>query len=642
MTNQDDAIGTQKLAGSRTENEIAAEALRESEHKFRVLAETMPAAIFVYQGDKYVYVNSAAEKITGYSREELLAMNFWDWVSPEHQETLRERGRARQRGEQVVPRYEVKYRAKDGTEGWADFAAGLFEYGGKPAVIAVAFDITKRKKAEKALKKSQYILSKAQDIAHVGNWAWNLKTGLMNWSDEGFRIFGYIPGEVEPSLDLFLSRIHPDDRDMVIKSTDAIRYKHKLGSIDYRIVKPDGYIRYVNTVADKIARDAVGSPLWVYGINQDITARKQAEKALVKSRAILSRAQDIAHVGNWAWDLKTNGIQWSDEIFKIFGYKPQELQPTYEWLLTRIFPDDREPFTRSVSAAIHENKLFNTDYRIITPDGSVHYLNIVADRIKKNKAGDPEWMYGIIQDITGRKQIENKLRDAQAQAELYVDLMGHDINNMNMVALGFLEMANDKLKAEGMLDTSDEQLLLKSIENIKNSSMLIDNVRKLQRERAGELKLMAIDIAEVLSSVKDQYLNVPNRDVKINLNTTCRCAVIANDLLRDIFSNLVGNSIKHSSGPLTVNIDMACIGERGVNFCKVTVEDNGPGIPDAMKALIFDRSHEAKKLRGKGLGLYIVNTLVRDFNGKVWAEDRVPGDHTKGARFVVILPAIEK
>ncbi|BAI62269.1 putative histidine kinase [Methanocella paludicola SANAE] len=625
-----------------TRNDRAAEALRESEHKFRVLAETMPAAIFLYQGDKYIYVNPAAEKITGYSKEELIGMNFWDWVSPEYKDIMRDRGRARQMGESAPSRYEVKFRAKDGREGWADFAAGLIEYGGRPAVIAVAFDITNRKKAEKALKKSQYILSKAQEIAHVGNWAWNLRTGGMKWSDEGFRIFGYSPQEFEPSLDWLLSRVHPDDKDTVTKSTDATRYRQKLGSIDYRIIMPDGSIRYINTVADKLVKDAEGKPLWVYGINQDVTARKQAEKALVKSRAILSRAQDIAHIGNWAWDLKTNNMQWSDEIFKIFGYRPQEFQPTYGWAITRVFPDDRGLLASSARAAINENKLFNIDFRIITPDGSIHYLNIVADRIKKDRSGAPEWMYGIVEDITKRKFIENKFRDAQAQAELYVDLMGHDINNMNMVALGFLEMADDKLRAGGTLDMSDEQLILKAVENIKSSSILIDNVRKLQRERAGELKLMAIDIVEVLASVKDQYLNVPGRDVKIDLDMKCSCAVIANDLLRDVFSNLVGNSIKHSSGPLTVNIRMTCDGEAGMKFCKVAVEDNGPGIPDTQKALIFDRSQTVKKLRGKGLGLYIVNTLVSDFHGKVWVEDRVYGDHTKGARFVVMLPAIEK
>jgi signal transduction histidine kinase len=89
-----------------------------------------------------------------------------------------------------------------------------------------------------------------------------------------------------------------------------------------------------------------------------------------------------------------------------------------------------------------------------------------------------------------------------------------------------------------------------------------------------------------------------------------------------------------------VSIDLSCVSEDGVDFCKVAVEDNGPGIPDAMKELIFDRSHTVKKLRGKGLGLYIVNTLVQDFHGRVWVEDRVTGDCTKGARVVVMLPSV--
>jgi len=129
MQTPSDSMEKPNQAKQRAGNDRAAEALRESEHKFRVLTETMPAAIFLYQGDRYVYVNPAAEKITGYSREELTGMNFWDWVSPEYKGIMRDRGRARQIGEPAPSRYEVKYLTKDGREGWADFAAGLIEYG---------------------------------------------------------------------------------------------------------------------------------------------------------------------------------------------------------------------------------------------------------------------------------------------------------------------------------------------------------------------------------------------------------------------------------------------------------------------------------------------------------------------------------
>jgi signal transduction histidine kinase len=116
--------------------------------------------------------------------------------------------------------------------------------------------------------------------------------------------------------------------------------------------------------------------------------------------------------------------------------------------------------------------------------------------------------------------------------------------------------------------------------------------------------------------------------------------VLANELLRDVFVNIVGNAIKHSRGNIAINVSLSVEQRQGTHFCRVDVEDTGPGIPDDRKKVIFDRmGSDRTKLLGKGLGLYLVKTLVDDFHGKVWVEDRVPGDYEKGARFVVLLPA---
>ncbi|MEX1254976.1 MAG: PAS domain S-box protein [Dehalococcoidia bacterium] len=135
-----------------TERARAEEALRESEAKFRSLAETVAAAAFIYQGTQMVYVNSAAEALTGHSRDELLKMSFWDMIHPDFQDFVRERGLARQRGEQVPSRYEVMLLTKAGEERWLDFMARGIEYEGQPAVLGTAFDITERKRAEEALR----------------------------------------------------------------------------------------------------------------------------------------------------------------------------------------------------------------------------------------------------------------------------------------------------------------------------------------------------------------------------------------------------------------------------------------------------------------------------------------------------------
>jgi PAS domain S-box-containing protein len=120
---------------------------RETELKFRTLAEMTTAAIFIYQGKRNRYVNPATEAITGYSEQELLAMNFWDVIHPDFREIVKTQGMARQRGELVPARYEVKILTKEGEERWLDFTGGLIEFQGKPAVLGTAFDITERKRA---------------------------------------------------------------------------------------------------------------------------------------------------------------------------------------------------------------------------------------------------------------------------------------------------------------------------------------------------------------------------------------------------------------------------------------------------------------------------------------------------------------
>jgi PAS domain S-box-containing protein len=495
------------LRSEISERERAEKAARESEVKFRILTESSPAAILLYRDDRLIYVNRTAENITGFTREELLSGMPWKFVHPDSRPTVIERAAARLRGDIMPSRYEVKILTKGGEERWLDISAERISYGGAP-------------------------------------------TGLVS------------------------------------------------------------------------------------GI--DITVRKKTEKALIKSRAILSRAQSIAHVGNWAWDLKTNEMQWSDEIFRIFGYEPKQLHPTYLWTIAHVHPDDRKLVSDSADAAIKENRLFNIDYRIIIADGSTCYINCVADKLRRDADGHPLWMYGIMQDITARKRVEEALQEAKAQAELYLDLMGHDINNMNQIGIGFLELALDTLK----LDDRAKQMISKPLEALENSTRLISNVRKLQRAKDGGLLLHEMDVGETIGRLIPQYSRVAGRSVNINYHADRECHVLANDLLLDVFSNIIGNAVKHSRGPLTIDIRLknALMGDR--QHCIVSIEDNGPGISDDMKGQLFTGHQRGKVITGNGLGLYLVKTLVEDFHGTVGVEDRIAGDPSKGCRFIVTLPEL--
>jgi PAS domain S-box-containing protein len=230
----------------------------------------------------------------------------------------------------------------------------------------------------------------------------------------------------------------------------------------------------------------------------------------------------------------------------------------------------------------------------------------------------------------------------QHLSELLLDLMSHDINNMNQIGIGFLELVHDKIESGHTIGKEDINLIDKVLETLQNSSTLIGNVSKIMRQRTGKIPLITIDLCNIVKDIQRHYSLRGTKTVTINFKETSGCYVLANELLYDVFANLITNAIKHSPDTydLIIDIGVEVINEYGHNYYLVTVSDNGPGIPDELKAKLFSRFQMGeKKEKGSGLGLYLVKTLVEAFNGTIRMEDRVPGDYTKGTKFVIKLPA---
>jgi signal transduction histidine kinase len=284
----------------------------------------------------------------------------------------------------------------------------------------------------------------------------------------------------------------------------------------------------------------------------------------------------------------------------------------------------------------------NTEILVKPADGSMLTL-LVSSAPIISPDGRITSAVATIVDITRLKSAENALQEAKGQAEMYLDLMGHDINNLNQVGIGFLELALDELHSRGRLEPGDQLLLEKAMETQINSSKLIENVRKIQKSREGGLRYKALDISYLLEKIKEYHSSIPDRTVTIRFSPVKHCYVNANDLIWDVFTNLVGNAIKHSppGRPLEIDMGIKKVTVKGKDLYKITIEDNGPGIPDELKGRLFTRFRKGKtKTSGRGLGLYLVKTLLEDFSGSVSVEDRVKGDYNKGTRFTVLLPAV--
>jgi signal transduction histidine kinase len=249
----------------------------------------------------------------------------------------------------------------------------------------------------------------------------------------------------------------------------------------------------------------------------------------------------------------------------------------------------------------------------------------------------------LYREVEVRAATEKALAEANSQAELYLDLMGHDINNLNQVGIGYLELAMGSTDLEEV-----KSMIEKPLEAMREASRIIENVRKLKQislERPDtDIAVKVINLCDILPELKEHYMKMTNRDITINIQSPNLCFVKANDLIVDVFSNLIDNAVKHSGSmnPLTINVKIERIIEKKQYYYRCMVEDNGPGVPDWIKDKIFLRFQRGStKAHGKGLGLYLIKKLVEGYHGAVWVEDRIPGVYNKGAKFIVMLPAAE-
>jgi len=250
---------------------------------YQLMIEKSSDPFFLIDDDdncRMAYVNEAAVRHFGALREEILSWHIPDWdpnftyeMLPQHVEKIRKVNNLF---------IESEHRVKDGKRVPVEISLNIVQYKGATCHFGYFKDISERKRAEQALAESRARLEEAQVQAHLGNWEADMLSGELYWSEEIFRIFGHDPASFKPSVEAFISAVHPDD---VGKVRDSERRAEQTGIHDvvHRIVRPDGEVRYVHERA-RSEFDVEGRLVRLIGTVQDVTDLKQTEQALIGAK----------------------------------------------------------------------------------------------------------------------------------------------------------------------------------------------------------------------------------------------------------------------------------------------------------------------------------------------------------------------
>jgi len=400
--------------GLEIHKSILKDTLKQSEKRYRTLADNAP--IGIVQRDlrgELLYANGAALEMFGYRTLEearMFVQPSSHYRDPEIRKTMIDMLTQTSR----LTNFEVECITKTGDPLFILFSAGLEG----DIITGMLMNITEHKRIVESLRKNEKVFEKAQQIAQVGSWEWDMETDMLHCSNEAYRILGMTPQESHVTFDTFLAMVHLDDRQKVRNAIDElIANDRKEEGLEIRIIRKNGAERSV-LLRGQAVFASNRKPKSMIGAVLDITERKQAEEALLKSEERLTEAQRIGHVGSWDWDVMNGDLYWSDETFRIFGLVPQEFPATYEAFLGRIYPKDRPAVEEAVNKSMRDpNTPYSVEHRIVLPDGSVRTVQECGEVTFDAYDGKPIRMIGSVHDVSEHKRAENEIKRLKDRLE---------------------------------------------------------------------------------------------------------------------------------------------------------------------------------------------------------------------------------
>lgn len=612
--------------------------LRDSEIRFKALHNASFGGIAIHDKGLILECNNGLSEITAYDRDELIGMDGLLLISDDTRDMVMRNIQAAYENP-----YEAKGIRKNGEVYPLRLEAREIPYKGKKVRVVEFRDITEQKEAENKLRESEEMLRNIFNNSTSVIYSHDINNVVNYVSPRIEEVLGYTQDEAKVNWTNLLSD-NPLNEIAYQNTIKAIETGEKQEAYELEFLHKSGKKVIVEAREAPVVRN--GKTVSIVGIFNDITERKHIEdefRLLVKRHQLATESADI---GIWELDLKKNVLVWDKQMFDLYGIKPEDFGGAYEAWKAGVHPDDIERSDREVQAAIVGEKDFHTQFRVIWPNGEIHYIEAQA-LIIKDPDGVPESMIGVNWNITERIKAEQELIEAKERAEesdrlksAFLANMSHEIRTPMNGILGFTEL----LKKPNLTGEQKE----KYIDIIKRSGdRMLDTVNDI-------IDISKIDADQVEMSKSDVFIHEEletqyeffNREASLKgielllINNLQKNSTIVTDKLKleSIFSNLIKNAIKYTDQG---TIEIVC--SRKDSMLEFSITDTGIGIPSNRIGSIFNRFEQAdiedaRAHEGSGLGLSIAKAYVEMLGGSIDVISKIG----VGSTFSFTLPWVEK